>query len=461
MINPTTSFQELMNELATAVVGNHITDIRAMTDRDYLVIFSETKERMLAISLRNEGPLAAMIAPPPFWSDLPKIRHEVLKHHLSKLKIDALTVLENHEVAILDCHKKGLDFQLVEYRLVLELIKGRPNLILIQNGQIIYAHKTFGVDQVRPLIIKGAYEAPVKGDAVPRERAWLDDIEKYRAAINQTIIDDQVKPWLKLARRRKMQLEKKIAAIEADQAAWSRQLDARDQADLLLTYDAKEDHADSVTIDGATIKLDPAYSIKDNARRLYKVYRKAKQAMAPLQEQLSLAQHEWRDLETLLDKPAPATNYDVEAVLETLRAWKLLPLAKEMTMPSDPVARLPYELVYQGTRYLFGRNAMQNDYLTFKYARPTDWFFHIKDVPGAHVIVQDPKPTPKMLTVAGNLAVILSKRSDGEVSYAQVQTLRKGKQPGQVLMKKSQSMRIGKVDDSLAVALRSAKRIQR
>jgi hypothetical protein len=34
-----------MAELAEALVGKHITDIRNLTDRDYLVIFSETKEK--------------------------------------------------------------------------------------------------------------------------------------------------------------------------------------------------------------------------------------------------------------------------------------------------------------------------------------------------------------------------------------------------------------------------------
>jgi predicted ribosome quality control (RQC) complex YloA/Tae2 family protein len=105
-------------------------------------------------------------------------------------------------------------------------------------------------------------------------------------------------------------------------------------------------------------------------------------------------------------------------------------LAKEMTLPGETTARYPYELIYQGTRYLFGRNALQNDYLTFKFARPTDWFFHIKDNPGAHVIIQDSQPTPKLINIAATLAILLSKRADGEVAYAQVQTLRKGKKPG-------------------------------
>ncbi len=450
-----------MAELADALVGKHITDIRNLTDRDYLFIFSETKEKMLAVSLRNESPLATLIDAPPFWSELAKVRHEVLKHHLFKMKIDTCASLDPHEVLVFDGHKKGPDFQLVHYRLILELIKGHPNLILTQNETIIYAHKTFGLDQVRPLVIKGAYTAPVRGGALAKPRRFDVEIARFRDTINQTILDEQAKPWLKIAKRRHGQLERKIAALEQDKAAWLLQLDARHHADLLLTYASKDDHAESITIDGITIKLDLAYPIKDNARRLYKTYRKAKQAMEPLQEQLDLARHEWQDLTVLLQKPNPTTNYELEAIIETLRAWKLLPVAKEMTLPGETTARFPYELIFQGTRYLFGRNALQNDYLTFKFARPTDWFFHIKDTPGAHVIVQDSQPTSKLINTAATLAILLSKRADGEVAYAQVQTLRKGKKPGQVLMKRSQSLRIGHVDDEIAKALASAKRTQR
>lgn len=455
------SFQETLAELATFLVGRHIADIRNLTERDYLFVFSETKETMLAVSLRNEGPLVALIDPPPFWSELPKLRIEVLKHHVTKLKIDACAPLDQHEVLALEGHKKGPDFQPIRYRLIVELIKGHPNLILTQDETILYAHKTFGLDQVRPLVIKGSYAAPVKGETNPKPRNWPAEIDRYRATINQTIIDEQVKPWFKIARRRQGQLAKKIAAIEQDQAAWSRQLDARGHADLLLTYASKDEHAEAVVIEGITIKLNPAYTVKDNARRLYKNYRKAKQAIVPLQEQLELARRESKDLTALLDRSTPTTNYEVEAVIETLRSWRLLPLAKEMTLGVDPAARSPYEFIYQGTRYLFGRNALQNDFLTFKYARPIDWFFHIKDHPGAHVIVQDPRPSAKLLVTAGTLAVILSKRNDGEVSYAQVQTLRKGKEPGQVLMKRSQSMRISRIDPDIAAALGCAKRTQR
>ena len=40
---------------------------------------------------------------------------------------------------------------------------------------------------------------------------------------------------------------------------------------------------------------------------------------------------------------------------------------------------------------LVGRGARENHELTFKVARPEDFWLHARDVPGAHVILRDPE----------------------------------------------------------------------
>ncbi len=48
-------------------------------------------------------------------------------------------------------------------------------------------------------------------------------------------------------------------------------------------------------------------------------------------------------------------------------------------------------LEIDGCRYYVGRNARQNDLLTFQLARKGDFWFHANDVPGAHVILKKPE----------------------------------------------------------------------
>ena len=38
-----------------------------------------------------------------------------------------------------------------------------------------------------------------------------------------------------------------------------------------------------------------------------------------------------------------------------------------------------------------GRNARENQHLTFRVARAEDLWFHARDVPGSHVILRDPE----------------------------------------------------------------------
>ena len=39
---------------------------------------------------------------------------------------------------------------------------------------------------------------------------------------------------------------------------------------------------------------------------------------------------------------------------------------------------------------LVGRTDADNDFLSFRLARPEDWWFHVRGMPGSHVILQGP-----------------------------------------------------------------------
>src|SRR6266849_8004384 len=41
-------------------------------------------------------------------------------------------------------------------------------------------------------------------------------------------------------------------------------------------------------------------------------------------------------------------------------------------------------------KVLVGRTDADNDYLSFRVARPEDWWFHVRGIPGSHVLLQGP-----------------------------------------------------------------------
>ena len=108
-----------------------------------------------------------------------------------------------------------------------------------------------------------------------------------------------------------------------------------------------------------------------------------------------------------------------------------------------------------GYEILSGRNNIQNDELTFKVASKDDWWFHIKGLPGTHVILKSHKgeefPSDNAVLEAASLAVFFSKsimveehmegagshagEIKAEVDYCPVSHVKKipGARPGMVI----------------------------
>src|SRR5438132_2076021 len=64
--------------------------------------------------------------------------------------------------------------------------------------------------------------------------------------------------------------------------------------------------------------------------------------------------------------------------------------------PSSPHIQKVRLLTYTlpgGWQVLVGRTDADNDYLSFRVARPEDWWFHVRGMPGSHVILQGPAGT--------------------------------------------------------------------
>jgi predicted ribosome quality control (RQC) complex YloA/Tae2 family protein len=84
------------------------------------------------------------------------------------------------------------------------------------------------------------------------------------------------------------------------------------------------------------------------------------------------------------------------------------------------LSRLPFEYALPGGwTVLAGRTDADNERLSLKVARPNDWWFHVRGMPGSHVILQGPSgsdPDRETLKRAAAIAAYHSKaREAGEV----------------------------------------------
>jgi predicted ribosome quality control (RQC) complex YloA/Tae2 family protein len=71
-----------------------------------------------------------------------------------------------------------------------------------------------------------------------------------------------------------------------------------------------------------------------------------------------------------------------------------------------------------GWQVLVGRTDTDNDYLNFRVAKPQDWWFHVRGMPGSHVILQCPPgvdPDRQTLKRAAAIAAYHSKTREAGV----------------------------------------------
>ena len=88
--------------------------------------------------------------------------------------------------------------------------------------------------------------------------------------------------------------------------------------------------------------------------------------------------------------------------------------------PQKKIRMMPMQYKTSGGYpLLVGKNNIQNDNLTFKIAEKDDVWFHVKDMPGSHVIMVTggEEPSEADYTEAAEIAAYYSKATAGPVAY--------------------------------------------
>lgn len=134
------------------------------------------------------------------------------------------------------------------------------------------------------------------------------------------------------------------------------------------------------------IPLQPNLTAVENAQEFFKEYRRQKEALARVPALLTVANHELEYAEQMLnDLELAETRAEIDAVIAAAREAGLVTAGKPRAKiaPSAPREFLSRD----GFTILVGRNARQNDDLTFRRARSDDLWLHARGVAGAHVII--------------------------------------------------------------------------
>ena len=215
----------------------------------------------------------------------------------------------------------------------------------------------------------------------------------------------------------------------------------------------KNAHYDKVTIfdydtnQEVKILLNDKYNYNQNAKLFLKNYHKLKKSLTYLEDQIKQAHEQIEIYEDALQNMEYAKVVDVREILDNLKERKLL--KGHSTIKKKKNYQPNYETFISDdneTIYV-GKNSIQNDFVTFTLARKTDTWLHIKNQPGAHVVIKSDNPTAKTLEQAAKLAVFYSKtqpNTNYEVDYTLVKNLRKikGSKLGNLSFNTNQSLMV-------------------
>lgn len=177
-----------------------------------------------------------------------------------------------------------------------------------------------------------------------------------------------------------------------------------------------------------------------NAQKYFKKYQKLKNAISYLKEQIKLTEDEiayFEEIQTQIELAEPQDLTDIQVELENggyLRKNTHHKKNKRRVKINQPETFWASD----GTRIKVGKNNLQNEKLTLHTASKNDYWLHVKNIPGSHVIVESSDPSDETLVEAAELAAYFSKSRDSAnvpVDYVQVRRIRKpnGTKPGFVI----------------------------
>ena len=198
-----------------------------------------------------------------------------------------------------------------------------------------------------------------------------------------------------------------------------------------------------------TIPLDENKTPSENVQIYYKKYNKLKKSEESAIEQLEKNEYELKYLNSVLTNIENCESYaEVDDIKEELISTGYVRKRKvngknKKSNPSKPL----HFISSDGIDIFVGKNNIQNDHLSLKFANKNYMWLHTKNIPGSHVIVCSTDIPDNTLIEAAVLAAHYSKAKESskvDVDYTLVKNLKKpnGANPGMVIYHTNYTMTV-------------------
>ena len=389
--------------------------------------------------------------------DVPLPFCQILRAHIQGARIQAVEQVPNDRIVRL-----RLTAREGPCSLIAELTGRRPGILLLnQDEKVLAMLNSQREKRGQPYAIPSRRSRPHEKDQA--EEPLLPDVahpfpisfaieRRYQAREKELALAQLRQARLASVRKEIKRTGRLVQRLQADLEKADRYRDFARYGELLkANLHSIAKGQDQITVvdyyDPAlpelVIPLDPGKTPKGNLDDYFKKYRKYLVAQREVRPRLeaaeqALAQHraELTVIESGTWKPEPEGTAR-PFVLDRHRKATLEKPARSQAKRAGPFRRFQSA---DGLPIYVGRNARENEELTFEMGRSDDLWFHARGAPGSHVLVRLEKgsdPPAETVRDAATLALLFSdlkKSGQGEVIYTRQKFVRKVKRqsPGTV-----------------------------
>lgn len=478
--------KKLYDEYHDYIVNARIDKVLKINDKSIaFILYKEGKTQTLLLSLKPTLPIFLLGNDVISFLEESHGFFAILKKYLEHSLIISFEKIEDDRIIIFHVKKRLPTYIYEETKLIFEMIPLRANLILLSMDNIIIDafHKTEGLDNPHPLMkgMKYNYQNEIKREiniddsletirfkVSKKEYNYLaslkeDEFKEYKQKmiygdeyyiteddisllpIPQSIKvnkDDLLTTFLNLEKKYALEnrfkdvsnlieqkiklLHKKILKMEEDIKDYENEGKYLEYGNLLYMGSDSYQKGDSkVVIEGITIPLKKEKDLIQNAQDYFKRYKKAKNGLIKLKEQLDKTHDTLIYFETLKTQTKFANSEDYQDILNQLSEDHYIKRKQKSKNKKEHKVFHPHFLTYENVKIGYGLSSYQNDYLTFTLAHKGHIFLHAKDVHGPHVIIFDENPSTSVLLFGAEMALYFASITSGDIYYTQRKNVKK------------------------------------
>lgn len=185
------------------------------------------------------------------------------------------------------------------------------------------------------------------------------------------------------------------------------------------------------------IKLDPTKTPRENTENYYTKAKKIKNSVDYAKKDIPRQNDYLEYLNQLCDFINRSQSIeDLNDIRDEMIENNLIKKSHKHKIKNKKSKPYHYK-TKNGSDIYVGKNSKQNDYITLKLANKDDLWFHVKDVPGSHVILRSDNINDEDINIASYLAAVNSSiSSDNKINidYTEKKNVNKAKgaKPGMV-----------------------------